>query len=51
MLSRKVLLVGLVALVAAGCATSMREAARPEGPFELAILATSDTRGEIEPCG
>ena len=51
MLSRKLFLVGLIALVAAGCATTMREAARPVGPFELAILATSDTRGEIEPCG
>jgi len=46
-----VLLVGLIALVSAGCAPSVKEAARPEGPFELAILATSDTRGEIEPCG
>lgn len=51
MLNRKLLVLGLIALVAAGCATSMKQAARPEGPFELAILATSDTRGEIEPCG
>jgi hypothetical protein len=40
----------LVGATIAGCA-GMERAARPDEPFELAILATSDTRGELEPCG
>jgi len=40
----------LAALIVAGCAGT-RESERPVGPFEIAILATTDTQGELEPCG
>jgi len=44
------LIVVLAALIAAGCA-STEHVERPEGPFEIALLVTTDTRGELEPCG
>lgn len=34
----------------AGCA-GVQRAERPEGPFDIALLAVTDTRGELEPCG
>jgi len=51
--SRRILLVLVAALLFAGCAVTQRaeEPPRPEGPFDVAILAVSDTRGELEPCG
>jgi hypothetical protein len=48
--NRRLLLVVLVGLILAGCA-GVQRVERPEGPFEIAILAVSDTRGELEPCG
>ena len=48
--SRRFLFILLAGLIMAGCAVVQR-AERPEGPFEIAILAVSDTRGELEPCG
>jgi len=41
----------LLALVTAGCAVTEHAATPPEGPFTIAIFATTDTRGELEPCG
>jgi len=49
-LNRYLLLVVLLVMLAAGCAVVQR-AERPDGPFEIAILAVTDTRGELEPCG
>ena len=49
-LTRNLLLVVLLVMLAAGCAVVQR-AERPDGPFEIAILAVTDTRGELEPCG
>jgi len=51
--SRRSLLILLVGLLIAGCTATQRveEPARPVGPFDVAILAVSDTRGELEPCG
>jgi hypothetical protein len=49
-LIRNLLLIALVVILAAGCAMVQR-AEQPEGPFEIAILAVTDTRGELEPCG
>ena len=37
-------------IIVAGCAGVRREE-RPEGAFEIALLATTGTRGELEPCG
>ena len=48
--TRKLLLVALVVMLGAGCAVVQR-AEQPEGPYEIAVLAVSDTRGELEPCG
>jgi hypothetical protein len=47
---RRLFLVALAGFMIAGCAVVQR-AERPDGPFEIAILAVSDTRGELEPCG
>ena len=47
---RGLLLILLALLIAAGCAGT-REAERPAGPFEVVIFATTDTQGELEPCG
>ena len=47
---RKLFLVALAGFMIAGCAVVQR-AERPDGPFEIAILAVTDTRGELEPCG
>jgi hypothetical protein len=47
---RRLLWVVLVGLLIAGCAAVQR-VERPEGPFQIAILAVTDTRGELEPCG
>ncbi|MBD3348670.1 MAG: hypothetical protein GF400_05695 [Candidatus Eisenbacteria bacterium] len=45
------LIAGLLAgVVIAGCA-GVEYAERPDGPFDIAILATTETRGELEPCG
>ena len=49
-LTRNLLLVTLVVMLAAGCAV-VQKVEQPEGPFEVAILAVTDTRGELEPCG
>jgi len=51
--SRRLLLILVVGLIVAGCAVTQRteEPERPVGPFDVAILAVSDTRGELEPCG
>ena len=50
MLRRVIFVAILLALVAAGCAVQ-EHAAVPEGPFTIAVFATTDTRGELEPCG
>ena len=50
MLTRTGLFLLLAALVATGCAGTM-EAERPAGPFEVVLFATTDTQGELEPCG
>jgi uncharacterized protein YceK len=53
LLIRNLLLIVVVALLVGGCAI-MRKAEEPKmpvGPFDIAILAVSDTRGELEPCG
>jgi hypothetical protein len=50
LLTRNLLLAALVVMLAAGCAMVQR-AERPTGPYEIAILAVTDTRGELEPCG
>ena len=47
---RRLLLLVLAGLLAAGCA-GVRHAERPEGAYEIALLATTATRGELEPCG
>jgi hypothetical protein len=47
---RTLILAVLAGLFIAGCAGTER-AERVEGPFQVAILATADTRGELEPCG
>ena len=44
------LVVVLAGLIIAGCA-GVKQAESPEGPFEIAMLAVTDTRGELEPCG
>ena len=49
-LTRNLVLVALVVMLAAGCAV-VQKAEQPDGPFEVAILAVTDTRGELEPCG
>jgi hypothetical protein len=49
-LHRKFLLILLTGALVAGCA-GIQRVERPEGPFEIAILAVADTRGELEPCG
>jgi hypothetical protein len=50
LLKRTLVLAVLAGLLIAGCAGTER-AERVEGPFQIAILATADTRGELEPCG
>ncbi len=50
MFKRGIPLFVLLMILAAGCAVQEKPAT-PDGPFEIAILATTDTRGEIEPCG
>ena len=47
---RTLILAVLAGLFIAGCAGTER-GERVEGPFQIAILATTDTRGELEPCG
>ncbi len=49
-MNRRLLATLLLGIIIAGCA-GVEYARRPEEPFELAILATSDTKGELEPCG
>jgi nitrous oxide reductase accessory protein NosL len=48
--NRKLLLVVLAGLLLAGCAAVQR-VERPEQPFEIALLAVTNTMGELEPCG
>jgi len=48
---RWLLLALLAVLIAAGCAGTREDVERPAGPFEVVILATTDTQGELEPCG
>jgi hypothetical protein len=50
LIRRKILVATLAAMVAAGCA-GVQRVEQVEGPFEIALLATADTRGELEPCG
>jgi len=50
LLKRTIFLAALAAVIAAGCA-GVQRVERIEGPFEIALLATTDTRGELEPCG
>ena len=47
---RSIPLFVLLMILAAGCAVQEKPVT-PDGPFEIAILATTDTRGELEPCG
>ena len=49
-MKRKLLLLIIAGVTIAGCA-GVKHAERPEGAFEVALLATSGTRGELEPCG
>jgi hypothetical protein len=53
LLFRNLLLVAVLALLVAGCAVMQKaeEPKMPAGAFQIAILAVSDTRGELEPCG
>ena len=44
------LTMALLVVLAAGCAV-VQKAEQPKGPYEIAILAVTDTRGELEPCG
>jgi len=48
--NKKILLALLVGVAVAGCA-GFQQVERPDGPFEIAVLAVTDTRGELEPCG
>jgi len=48
--SRKTVLAFLVLVVAAGCTMAPGDE-RPDGPFDIVLFATADTRGELEPCG
>ena len=41
---------GVLVILTGGCAVQEKPAT-PSGPFEIAILVTTDTRGEVEPCG
>lgn len=50
MLTRTGLILLLAILLVTACAGT-READRPDGPFEVVIFATTDTQGELEPCG
>ena len=49
-MNRRLISALLLGVVIAGCA-GVEYADRPEGPFEIALLATTETRGELEPCG
>ena len=49
-MGRRLILSVLLGTLIAGCA-GVQHAERPEGPFEMALLATAETRGELEPCG
>ena len=49
-MNRRLLFLALAGLTIAGCA-GVKHAERPEGAFEIALLATTGTRGELEPCG
>ena len=52
MLRRRMFVATLAVAIAAGCAGVQRaEVEKVEGPFEIALMATTDTRGELEPCG
>lgn len=50
LLKRSIPLLVLLMVLAAGCAVQEKPVTH-DGPFEIAVLATTDTRGEIEPCG
>ena len=47
--ARAALAVSLLAVLV-GCMGSP-QVEQPAGPFSIAIFATTDTRGELEPCG
>ena len=49
-MKRKLILSILLGLFIAGCA-GVQHADVPEGPFAIALLVTTETRGELEPCG
>ncbi len=49
-MNRRLILTILLGMLIAGCA-GVQRAERPEGPFEIALMATAETRGELEPCG
>jgi hypothetical protein len=49
-MNRRLIFSILLGMMIAGCA-GVRHAERPEGAFEIALLATTGTRGELEPCG
>ncbi len=50
MLRRAIFVAAVLAMLTGGCAI-VEHGVAPEGPFDIAILATTDTRGELEPCG
>lgn len=49
-MNRRLILSILLGIAIAGCA-GVQHVERPEGPFEIALMATAETRGELEPCG
>lgn len=48
---RNITVLVLATAILAGCAGVQQQVEQVEGPFEVALLATSDMRGELEPCG
>jgi hypothetical protein len=50
LIRRKVIVATLAVVIASGCA-GVQRVEEVEGPFEIALMATTDTRGELEPCG
>jgi hypothetical protein len=49
--ARCITLLALTTAILAGCAWVQQPVEQVEGPFEIALMATTDTRGELEPCG
>ena len=50
LLTPRTIMIVFALVVLCGCAVTQR-VERPEGPFEVVLFATTDTRGELEPCG